>query len=383
MGTTRKTQLAIIGSTGSIGRSALEVVREHGDIFEVVALAAGSNAAELEQQVTEFSPRYAGMHDGTAALALEKACPGLEVRSGSEGINSLASLEEVDTVILSVVGMAGLGPALAAVRSGKRLALATKEVLVAAGPLILEEVKKNNAEIIPVDSEHSAIFQCLQAAGGRGTGSVDRLILTASGGPFRTASRERLQTVTPEEALAHPTWSMGSKITIDSATLMNKGLEVIEARWLFDIAIENIAVVVHPQSIVHSLVEFCDGAMIAQLSQPDMRLAILYALTYPERQRLTLARLDLAQIGELTFSEPDVELFPCLKLAYEALRQGGTAPAIVNAANEVAVSKFLKGNIGFMDIPAYIEKTLETSDIQSHPTLEDIIAADILVRKAG
>jgi 1-deoxy-D-xylulose-5-phosphate reductoisomerase len=380
---TRKIQLAIIGSTGSIGRSALDVVREHGDRFEVVALAAGSSTAELEQQISEFRPRYAALHDGTAALALEKACPATEVRGGSDGVNSLAALEEVDMVILSVVGMAGLGPALAAVRAGKRLALATKEVLVSAGPLILEEVKKNNAEIIPVDSEHSAIFQCLQAAGGRGTGCVDRLILTASGGPFRTASRERLQTVTPEEALAHPTWSMGSKITIDSATLMNKGLEVIEARWLFDIAIENIAVVIHPQSIVHSLVEFCDGAMIAQLSQPDMRLAILYALTYPERQRLDLARLDLAQIGELTFSEPDVELFPCLKLAYEALRQGGTAPAIVNAANEVAVSKFLKGNIGFMDIPAYIEKTLETSDIQSHPTLEDIIAADILVRKAG
>jgi 1-deoxy-D-xylulose-5-phosphate reductoisomerase len=383
MGTSRHIHLAIIGSTGSIGRSALDVVREHRDEFDVIALAACSNSTALEQQITEFNPRYAALHDAGAARALEKAHPGVDVRGGSDGVSSLASLEDVDIVLLAVVGMAGLVPALEAVKAGKRLALATKEVLVSAGPVILEEVKKNRAEIIPVDSEHSAIFQCLQAAGERGIRSVNRLVLTASGGPFHLADRQQLRTVTPAEALAHPTWSMGDKITIDSATLMNKGLEVIEARWMFDIAAEQIEVVIHPQSIIHSLVEFCDGAMVAQLSQPDMRLAILYALTYPERRPLDLPRLDLPRIKELTFFEPDVETFPCLRLAYEALHTGGTAPAILNAANEVAVEKFLAGRIGFLDIPAYIEQALNTYEITAHPNLDDIIAADARVREAA
>jgi 1-deoxy-D-xylulose-5-phosphate reductoisomerase len=383
MGASRRTQLAIIGSTGSIGRSALDVVRKHRDEFEVVALAACSNSTALEQQVKEFRPRYAALHDAGAALAFEKAHPGVDVRSGSDGVSSLASLGDVDIVLLAVVGMAGLIPALEAVRAGKRLALATKEVLVSAGPIILDEVKKNRAEIIPVDSEHSAIFQCLQAAGEGGSRSVNRLVLTASGGPFRVADHETLRMVTPAEALVHPTWSMGDKITIDSATLMNKGLEVIEARWMFDIVEEHIEVVIHPQSIIHSLVEFCDGATVAQLSQPDMRLAILYALTYPERRPLDLPRLDLPRIGELTFFEPDVETFPCLRLAYEALHTGGTAPAILNAANEVAVAKFLEGRIGFLDIPVYIEQALNTSDITANPSLDEIIAADARVREAA
>lgn len=374
--TAGRVRLAIIGSTGSIGRSALEVVREHRGKFEVVALGAGSNVEALAEQVREFGPRYVGVSDTAAARIMERLCPGIEVRTGAEGVASLASLEDVDTVLLAVVGMAGLRPALAAVRAGKRLALATKEVLVAAGSLVLEEASVNGAQIVPVDSEHCAIFQCMQAAGARGSASVERLVLTASGGPFRLHERDALERVTPAEALAHPTWRMGSKISIDSATLMNKGLEVIEAHWLFDVPAERIDVVIHPQSVIHSLVEFCDGSMVAQLSTPDMRMPILYALTYPERWELNLPRLNLAEERELTFFRPNFAMFPCLLLAYEALKMGGTAPTVLNAANETAVRKFLAGEIKFLDIPRLVEKKLNACEVIDDPTLDDILAAD-------
>ncbi len=378
-----RTALAIIGSTGSIGQSALDVVREHRERYEVVALAARSSVEELAAQIREFTPRCVALADEDAALELEKMNLGLEVRAGSDGVASLAAFEDVDIALVAVVGMAGLAPSLAAVRAGKRLALATKEVLVAAGSLVLDEATRHGAEILPVDSEHSAIFQCMQAAGARGSESVERLILTASGGPFLNTERETLHRVTPAEALAHPTWRMGSKITIDSATLMNKGLEVIEARWLFDIPAERIDVVIHPQSIVHSLVEFCDGAAIAQLSRPDMRMPIHYAFTFPERRALEMPRLDLARLGQLTFSEPDYVSFPCLGLAFEALKAGGTGPAVLNAANEIAVADFLEGKIKFPDIPRVIEKKLESCRVVPQPSLDDILEADAWAREQG
>jgi len=376
-------KLAVIGSTGSIGRNTLDVVRQHRDRFEVVALAANTNAVELEAQALEFRPRYVALLDVNAAGKLGHAVTGAEVRAGIEGVSSLAALDEVDIVLVAVVGMAGLCPALAAVRSGKRLALATKEVLVAAGSLMFDEAMRHGAEILPVDSEHSAIFQCMQAAGARGSASVAKLVLTASGGPFRTRSRASLENVTPAEALAHPTWRMGSKITIDSATLMNKGLEVIEARWLFDIPAERIGVVIHPQSVVHSLVEFTDGSMVAQLSSPDMRMPIQYALTYPERWPLEMPRLDLVRERELTFFAPDAEAFPCLGLAYQALGTGGTAPAVLNAANEVAVQLFLEGRIRFMDIPHAVERKLAACRLVHNPSLDEIIAADAWAREGA
>jgi 1-deoxy-D-xylulose-5-phosphate reductoisomerase len=304
-------RLALIGSTGSIGCNALDVVRQHRDQFDVVALAAGSNSALLIEQAREFAPRYVGLRTPDAAAAVRTALPHADVGVGADAIAALAALAEVDIVLIAVVGIAGLAPALAALRAGKRLALATKEVLVAAGMLVLNEAQRHNAEIIPVDSEHSAIFQCLQAAGARGAESVERLVLTASGGPFRTCSPEELRAVTPAAALAHPTWRMGSKVTIDSATLMNKGLEVIEAHWLFGVPAQRIGVVIHPQSVVHSLVEFRDGCQVAQLSSPDMRAPILYALTFPERLPLQIPRLDLIATHALTFFEPNHAAFPC------------------------------------------------------------------------
>jgi 1-deoxy-D-xylulose-5-phosphate reductoisomerase len=373
-------RLAIIGSTGSIGRNALDVVRQQRARYEVVALAAHSNAAVLLEQVREFAPREIGIIDPAAAATLRAALPGRALQVGPAAVAALAGAGDTDTVLVSVSGVAGLAPALAAVRAGKRLALATKEVLVAAGALVLDEARRHHAEILPVDSEHSAIFQCMQAAGTHGGGSVERLILTASGGPFRTRTRAELGQVTAREALAHPTWRMGSKISIDSATLMNKGLEVIEAHWLFGIPAARIAVVIHPQSVVHSLVEFCDGSMVAQLSSPDMRTPILYALSYPARQALRVPRLDLVQVRELTFFEPNHVVFPCLDLAYEALQRGGTAPAVLNAANEVAVQRFLRDEIAFLDIPRTVEKALLAHTVVAAPTLEDILAADAWAR---
>jgi len=377
----KKTRIAIIGSTGSIGLSALDVIREHKNRFEIVALAAGSNAEKLKLQIDEFKPRFAALADENAALQLEKICSNVKFRAGEEGVASLCEIDDLDIVLVSVVGIAGLAPALKTLRAGKRLALATKEVLVAAGQLILDEAKKYSTEILPVDSEHCAIFQCMQAAGALKNKSVERLILTASGGPFFGKKYDELKNITPLQALAHPTWDMGSKISIDSATLMNKGLEVIEARWLFDVPAEQIDVVVHPQSIVHSLVDFCDGAAIAQMSNPDMRMPILYAFTFPERAPLKMPALDLAKIGKLTFFDPDCNVFPCLELAYEALKEGGIVPAVLNAANEIAVQKFLDGEIDFLEIPSYIEKKMKKCNNITKPSLEDIIAADRWARK--
>ena len=373
----QKINIAIIGSTGSIGTSALDVIREHKNKFDVIALAAGSNSEMLNRQIDEFNPRYAALADDSAAARLKKSLgKNIEIRAGKNGVASLCEIDDVDIVLVSVVGIAGLEPALKSLKAGKRLALATKEVLVAAGKIIIDETKNNNAEILPVDSEHCAIFQCMQAAGAKKSKSVERLILTASGGPFFGKKSDELKSITPKQALAHPTWNMGSKISIDSATLMNKGLEVIEARWLFDIPAERIDVVVHPQSIIHSLVDFCDGAAIAQMSNPDMRMPILYAFTFPERAPLNMPPLDLAKLGRLTFHEPDKKAFPCLELAYAALNEGGIMPAVLNAANEIAVQKFLNGNIGFLDIPLYIEKKMKKCDNIKNPSLDEIIQAD-------
>ena len=376
-----KTKIAIIGCTGSIGLSALEVIREHKNRFEVVALAANSDVEKLKLQIDEFKPRLAALADEKAALQMRGIYSNVELRAGDDGVASLCEIDDVDVVLVSVVGIAGLAPALKTLRAGKRLALATKEVLVAAGQLIIDEAKKYNAEILPVDSEHCAIFQCMQASGELSNNSVKRLILTASGGPFFGKKHDELKNITPKQALNHPTWSMGSKISIDSATLMNKGLEVIEARWLFDVPAEQIDVVVHPQSIVHSLVDFCDGAAIAQMSNPDMRMPILYAFTFPERAPLKMQSLNLAGIRELTFFDPDREVFPCLDLAYAALKKGGIVPAVLNAANEIAVQKFLDGKIRFLEIPSYIEKKMKKCDDIAKPTLEDIIAADKWARE--
>ncbi len=374
--------IALIGATGSIGRSVCDVVREHPESFSLVAVAAYNNVHGLEKIINEFHPTYAALYDENAARTLTKKIHNekCELRSGDEGVRSLATLDDIDTVIISVVGMAGLSPSIAAVRAGKRLALATKEVLVAAGDILLDAAKTSGAEILPVDSEHSAIFQCLHAAGASGNESVEKLILTASGGPFRGKSKKELDNISPAQALNHPTWSMGNKITIDSATLMNKGLEVIEAHWLFQLPAEKIDTVIHPQSIVHSLVEFTDRSVIAQLSIPDMRMPVLYALTYPHRSTLTQPRLDLTTIEPLTFYTPDYDTFPCLRLAYDALKAGGTAPAVLNAANEIAVDRFLNNECAFSDIPRFIESALEKYTVNEHPALEDIYAIDALVR---
>jgi 1-deoxy-D-xylulose-5-phosphate reductoisomerase len=363
--------LAVIGSTGSIGRSALDVARNLKERFEVEALACGHFSPLICEQIKEFAPKTVAVNDPAGALELKKAFPALDVRSGKEGVASLG--DSADVVILSVVGLAGLDAALRAVKAGKRLAIATKEVLVSGGELVFREARKTGAEIIPVDSEHSAIFQCL-AAGGRE--SIARLLITASGGPFRGKDKTFLENVTPKEALAHPVWKMGPKISVDSATMMNKGLEVIEASRLFSVPAEKIDVVIHPQSIVHSLVEFCDGAQLAQLSVPDMRLAIQYALTYPVRLPSPVAKLDLGEIGKLEFGKPDTENFPCLKLAYEALKKGGIFPAVLNGANETAVERFLRGECRFLDIPRFVEKKLSATVNITDPDLEDILEAD-------
>ena len=357
-------RIAILGSTGSIGRQALEVVRSLGNRFEVVGLGAGKNLSLLTDQVREFKPRLVSSEAGQLPLGDYQ----------SLSLEELASHPEVDLVVVATSGKAGLTPTLAAIRAGKRIALANKEVLVMAGEIIVNEARQHNVEIFPIDSEHSALWQCLQ---GEERGKVARLILTASGGPFRNHPLEQLARVTPEEALQHPTWQMGEKVTIDSATLMNKGMEVIEARWLFDMPFENIQVLIHPQSIVHSLVEFVDGSVKAQLSIPDMRLPIQYALSYPERLAIQqFSRIDWGKLGSLTFERPDFNRFPCLKLAVEAGKKGGTYPAVLCAADEVAVKLFLSHRIGFLDISRVVEETLERHQGISHPSLEEILTAD-------
>jgi len=350
--------IVILGSTGSIGTNTLDIVERFPDEFHVAGLSAGINDEKLEEQIRRFRPRMVALSNESAAARLRHRCAGLpvEILSGAEGVAQVASVPEADMVISAIVGGAGLMPTLAAIRANKHIALANKEPMVMAGKLMQDEARKHGVRIFPVDSEHSAIFQSLE---GHRLEDVRRLILTASGGALWTLTKEELQEVTPERALQHPNWKMGAKITIDSATLMNKGLEVVEARWLFDIPESRIDVLIHRESIIHSLVEYQDRSMIAQLGLPDMRTPISYALRYPERMSLDLPSLDLVEIGKLTFYNPDHDRFPCLGLGYESLRVGGTMPATMNAANEVAVEAFLNGGIRFVDIPGIIRSTME------------------------
>lgn len=378
-GTLSRQRIAVLGSTGSIGRQTLEVAGAMPDRFEVVALAAGRNVALLAEQAAKTRPRLVAVADEASACRLkEMVDPSVRVTWGTQGLVEAAVESQADIVVVAVVGAAGLVPTLSALAAGKRVALANKEALVAGGKVVMRALAAGGGELLPVDSEHSAIFQCLQ---GESRSAVRRLILTASGGPFRTATVEEMERATPEDALRHPTWSMGGKITVDSATLMNKGLEVIEAHWLFGIEYERIEVLIHPQSIVHSMVEFVDGSVKAQLGPPDMRLPIQYALCYPERAPKAWSELSLARAAALTFEPPDFERFPCLALAYEAGRAGGTAPAALNAANEVAVEAFLKGRIGFRDIARCVETVLEAHTVEEADDLESILAADAWARR--
>lgn len=372
-------RISILGSTGSIGRSTLAIVEKFPGRFRVVALAAGNNIDLLEKQVRRFRPTVVSVSGEAQAGLLKKRLDGLGVGifAGVGGMVRVAAADEADITVSAIVGTAGLVPTMAAIRAGKQVALANKEVLVTAGELVMAESRSRGAAILPVDSEHSAIFQCLQAGANN---EVRRLILTASGGPFRTLSRKDLEEVTPGQALKHPNWSMGKKITIDSATLMNKGLEVIEARWLFGVPPEKIRVLVHPQSIVHSMVEYQDGAVVAQLGMPDMKGPIAYALTYPERLAGVSPDLDLARVGALTFEEPDTGRFPCLAYAFDALRAGGTMPAVLSAANEVAVGCFLEGKIGYGDIARVIRSTMDAHTPAPVGTVEDALAADLWAR---
>ncbi len=372
--------LSLLGSTGSIGRQTLDVCREQG--IRVAALAAGRSVDLLEAQAREFSPRLAVLYDMDAALELANRLKGLdiEVAYGLEGLRRTASLPESGTVVTAMVGMAGLRPTLAAIEAGKRIALANKETLVCAGELVMRAAQEYGADILPVDSEHSAIFQCLQ--GRRDRGEVKRLILTCSGGPFYGLSREEVASKTRAEALRHPNWTMGEKITIDCATLMNKGLEFIEAMRLFCVTPDQVDVVIHRQSIIHSMVEFRDGAVIAQLGTPDMRLPIRYALTYPRRAASALPALDLLSCPPLTFAPPDLQAFPCLKLAMDCARTGGTSCAVLNGANEAAVDLFRREEIAFGRIPELVENALNSIPVKSNPSLEDILEADRQAREA-
>jgi len=373
--TQKKTPIAILGSTGSIGVQALDLIAQLPDRFEVIALAAGSKVPLLIEQVRRFRPRFAAVAREEGFAELRRACEALGVESagGGESLLRAASHPLAERVLCAIVGGAGLRPTLAAIQGGKVVALANKETLVMAGELMLAEAARSNALLLPVDSEHSALHQCLR---GERREEVHRLILTASGGPFRLASREQMEAAGPEEALRHPTWEMGPKISIDSATLMNKGLEIIEAHWLFGIEAARIEVLLHPQSLVHSLVEMRDGSVICQMGTTDMRGPILYALTYPDRWSSPLPRLDLAAAPPLEFQRPDVQRFPCLALATAALRAGGTATVALNAANEVAVAAFLGGRVRFFDIPRTIEKVLEEHVPVPADALETILRAD-------
>ena len=374
----RKRTISLLGSTGSIGRQSLEVIAALG--FSVGALTACRNTQLLEQQARRFQPRLVAAADPAASADLKTRLADTSVRvvSGPEGVEEAAVLSAADTVITAVVGVAGLKPTLAAIDAGKRIALANKETLVCAGELVMARARAKGAQIIPVDSEHSALFQCLE---GNKRGEVKRLILTASGGPFFGKSRAQLEGVTKAQALKHPNWSMGAKITIDSATMMNKGLEFIEAMRLYDMPPEKISVVIHRESIIHSLVEYCDGAVLAQLGAPDMRLPIQYALTWPDRMCGPADSLDLLTCTALHFAPPDLDTFPCLALAMEAARAGGSAPAVLNGANEAAVARFLADEIGFYDIARLVEEALTQVPTVSAPDLEDILAADAAGRK--
>lgn len=375
-------RLSVLGSTGSIGVSTLEIVAEHPNRFQVVALTAGRNLALLEEQIARFRPEVVAVSDQENAQRLkERVGPnGPRVLFGVDGLVACAAESPADIVVSAIVGAAGLEPTLAAIEAGRDVALANKESLVIAGELVMAAVVRSGCRLFPVDSEHSAIFQSLE---GHRKSDVRRLILTASGGPFRNWSLDDLQDVTPKDALAHPNWTMGRKITIDSATMMNKGLEVIEAHWLFDVPVDDIAVHIHPESIVHSLVEYVDGALIAQLGTPNMKTPIAYALSYPERLTLDLPALDLCRLRQLNFTAPDSQCFPCLGLAYDAIRSGGTTPAVLNAANELAVEAFLQEKIVFLDIPRIIGKVMAQHSNTTASSLESILAADTWARQAA
>lgn len=367
-------RIALIGSTGSIGTQTLEVLRANPESFRLEGMAAGTNTDLFVQQVREFRPKKASVATRELAERVRPQLPaGVELYYGEQGLIEVAAGTDADTVVTAIVGSAGLPATLAAIEEGKHIALANKETLVTAGHLVTERAKQKGVALLPVDSEHSAIFQCLN---GERVEEVEQITLTASGGSFRDLTREQLRYVTVEDALKHPNWSMGAKITIDSATMVNKGLEVIEARWLFDLPFEKIGVLLHPESIIHSFVEYRDGSVIAQLGTPDMRVPIQYALSYPHRWASQARRLSLAEVGKLHFREMDLERFPCLRLAYECGKIGGTATSVYNAANEVAVARFLGGSISFLEIETIIEKTLSRHNVQSCPDLETIRDAD-------
>ncbi len=378
-------KLSLLGSTGSIGTQALKVVeglnQEGSFPVSIEVLAARSNVRLLEQQARAFRPKAAALFDEAAAKDFKDRTRDMDIQvlSGPDGLCEAAAWETADTTLNSVVGMVGLRPTMAAIKAKKKLALANKETLVAGGSLVMEAARENGVDILPVDSEHSAVFQCLQ--GSPGKGALKRIILTASGGPFFGWEKERLQAVTPQQALRHPNWSMGAKITIDCATMMNKGLEVIEAAWLFGLPAEKIGVVVHRESIVHSMIEYVDNGVMAQLGTPDMCLPIQYALTYPRRLPSPSAPLDLAALGKLTFFEPDLENFPCLGVCIEALKRGGLVPAAANGANEAVVQLFLEGRIGFMDIPRLVKEAADRQPAGAPSQIEEVLEADRAARQ--
>ncbi|MEK6736817.1 MAG: 1-deoxy-D-xylulose-5-phosphate reductoisomerase [Pseudomonadota bacterium] len=381
--------LTILGSTGSIGDNTLDVVARHPDRFKVVALAANQNVNKMFEQCRQFRPRYAVMLDTASAERLAEATQSAgvdtEVLSGIESLEKVASLPEVDAVMAAIVGAAGIRPTFAAARTGKLILLANKETLVMAGRIFMDMVKQHGATLLPIDSEHNAIFQSLphHFNGDLPAAGVSRILLTASGGPFRRASPESLDTVSPEEACAHPNWSMGRKISVDSATMMNKGLEVIEAHWLFDAAPEKIQVVIHPQSVIHSMVAYIDGSVLAQLGNPDMRTPIAHAMGYPDRIESGALSLDMFKIAHLDFEEPDFKRFPCLGLAYQALAAGGNMPAVLNAANEIAVESFLNRRMPFTAIPLMIAHAMQTVKREEMNTLDDVLRTDKLAREVA
>lgn len=367
-------KISLLGSTGSIGTQTLDIVRNHEEL-KVVALAANSNVNLIKKQIDEFKPELVVMYDEDAANTLrnEITDAGVKVLSGMDGLIEAATLASADIVLTAMVGMIGIRPTIAAIKAGKDIALANKETLVCAGHIIMPLIKEYNVSLLPVDSEHSAIFQSLH---GENHSEVERILLTASGGPFRNKSKEELSHMTVEDALNHPNWSMGSKITVDSATLVNKGLEVMEACWLFDVPLEKIEVVVHPQSIIHSMVEYQDGAIMAELGMPDMKLPIQYALFYPNRPYLDTKRVNFFELGQMTFEKPDAEKFEGFALAMEAARKGGTMPTVFNAANEKAVELFLNHEIGFMDIPRLIRVAMENHTVIDNPDVDTILKAE-------
>lgn len=374
--------VSILGSTGTIGRNTLDVIAQNRDCYRVVALTAHTDVKRLAQQCKAWSPTYAVMADSSAAERLARQLAeedvSVEVLSGVEGLSHVAALPQVDYVLAGIVGAAGLLPTLAAARAGKRVLLANKESLVMSGRLLMDTVHANNAELLPIDSEHNAIFQCLPPGAIRGhdEAGVRRILLTGSGGPFRNRSPDELGSVTPDQACAHPNWVMGRKISVDSATMMNKGLEVIEACWLFDTTPDRVEVVIHPQSIVHSMVEFSDGSVLAQLGNPDMRIPIAHALSWPKRMNSGAHSLDLTHVGQLNFEEVDFKRFPCLRLGYDAASMGGTAATILSAANEVAVDAFLNCRIRFTDIPGVIESTMNSQSVEEISDLETVLSSD-------